>query len=64
MTYLLLTPRNDVAIATWPNYAGQLCPVVPTASVPRSASNLPATKPHITTASTVSLHRDLCAEQH
>jgi hypothetical protein len=32
------------------------------ASVSRTASNLPATKPHIATASTVSLHCDLCAE--
>jgi hypothetical protein len=30
----------------------------------RTASNLPATRPHITTASTVSLHCELCAEQH
>jgi hypothetical protein len=33
------------------------------ASVSRTASNLPATKPHIATASTVSVHCDLCAEQ-
>jgi hypothetical protein len=32
--------------------------------VSRSASNLPATKPHVATASTVSLQSDLCAEQH
>jgi hypothetical protein len=29
-----------------------------------TASNLPATKPHIATASAESLHYDLCAEQH
>jgi hypothetical protein len=29
-----------------------------------TASNLPATKPHIATACTVSLHCDLFAEQH
>jgi hypothetical protein len=34
------------------------------ASVSRTASNLPATKPHLATASTVSLYCDLCAEQH
>jgi len=34
------------------------------ASVSSTASNLPATKPHIATASTVSLHCDLNAEQH
>jgi hypothetical protein len=34
------------------------------ASVRRAASNPPATKPHVATASTVSLDCDLCAEQH
>jgi hypothetical protein len=34
------------------------------ASVFRTASNLPATKPHVATASIVSLHCDLFAEQH
>jgi hypothetical protein len=34
------------------------------ASISRTASNLPATKPHIATASTVSLQSDLRAEQH
>jgi hypothetical protein len=34
------------------------------ASVSRTASSLPATKPHIATASTVCLHCDLRAEQH
>ena len=34
------------------------------ASVSRPASNLPATKPHVATAGTVSLHCDLYAEQH
>ena len=30
----------------------------------RPASNLPATKPHVASDCTVSLHCDLCAEQH
>jgi hypothetical protein len=30
----------------------------------RPASNLPATKPHVASASIVWLHCDLCAEQH
>src|SRR5829696_9687314 len=34
------------------------------ASMSRSVSNLPATKPHIATASTASLHCELRAEQH
>jgi hypothetical protein len=33
-------------------------------SMSRTASNLPATKPHVATASTVSLQFHLCAEQH
>jgi hypothetical protein len=38
--------------------------MTPRRPCPETASNLPATKPHIATASTVSLHCDLCAEQH
>jgi hypothetical protein len=40
MTYLLLTRATGVAVATWPNYAGQPCRVAPTVKSATESSRL------------------------
>jgi hypothetical protein len=40
MTYLLLPRATGVVVATWPNYAGQLCRVAPTVKRATESSRL------------------------